>query len=125
MGNAANRTRRMLFVDRDRGLVEVMLPSDVEAAFISVNSKGGLNETPADADEVASFIGRHHHAIRARLRGHKKALRPFENIRVDIGGEVYIAETDPQVLVSLYYSDDLDYQDPYDTSFLADGDGDV
>jgi hypothetical protein len=126
MGNDSNQTRRMLFVDRDRGPVAVTLPSDVDAAFVTVDSRGDvIKETPADADEVASFIGRHHHAIRARLRGRKKALRPFENTEVDIGGEIYVAETDPQVLVSLYYSDDLDYQDPYDTSFLDHGDGDV
>ena len=40
----------MVFVDQDRGLVELEFRSD----------------------EIASFIGEHHHAIRARLRGDER-----------------------------------------------------
>jgi len=58
----------MVFVDQDRGLVELEFKSD----------------------EIASFIGDHHHAIRARLRGDdergdNKALEPFEGKQVAIG----------------------------------------
>lgn len=90
--------RRMLFVDRDRGLVEVEVESDA----------------------VASFIGRHHRRIRARLRGDSDALADFEKKRVTLGGQVFVPETDLQVLVSLFYAGELDYQDPYDTGFLED-----
>ncbi len=89
----------MLFIDRDRGPVELDFRSD----------------------RVASFIGRHHHAIRARLEGDDKALEPFVNKRVRISGQRYRPETDPQVLVDLYYGGELDYQDPYDTGFLHEG----
>src|SRR4051794_14209567 len=88
----------MLFVDRDRGLVEVEVESDA----------------------VASFIGRHHHRIRARLRGDRNALADFEKKRLTLGGEVFVPETDLQVLVSLYYAGELDYQDPYDSGFVED-----
>lgn len=96
--------RTMLFVDRDRGLVEVEV----------------------DNQELASFIGRHHYAIRARLKGDEgggddTALEPFENQRVKIGGQTFRPETDVDVLVDLYWAGELDYQDPYDVGFLEQG----
>jgi hypothetical protein len=87
----------MLFIDRDRGLVEVEVSSD----------------------DTAAFIGGYHHAIRARLSGERQALRDFENKKLRIGGETYVPETDPQVLVSLYYGGELDYQGPYNVEFLG------
>ena len=94
----------MVFVDQDRGLVELEFRSD----------------------EIASFIGEHHHAIRRRLRGDEergdhKALEPFENQRVTIAGRTYRPETDVDVLVDLYWQGELDYQDPYDVGFLEEG----
>lgn len=91
--------RRMVFVDRDRGLVEV----DVQG------------------DEVATLIGRHHHAIGRRLAGDEKALDDFENADVSIAGATYRPETDLDVLVGLYWAGELDYQDPYDVGFLEEG----
>lgn len=91
--------RRMVFVDRDRGLVEVEVRGD----------------------DVATFIGRHHHAIGRRLGGDEKALDDFENKKVSIGGTTYRPETNVDVLVDLYWSGELDYQDPYDVGFLEEG----
>ncbi len=91
--------RRMVFVDRDRGLVEV----DVKK------------------DEIASFIGDHHHAIRRSLQGDAEALDAFENEKVSVGGTTYRPETDVDVLVGLYWAGELDYQDPYDVGFLTEG----
>ena len=89
----------MVFVDQDRGLVELEFRSD----------------------EIASFIGEHHHAIRRRLRGDEEALDDFENKTVAIGGATYRPETDVDVLVDLYWQGELDYQDPYDVGFLEEG----
>lgn len=89
----------MLFVDRDRGLVELEFRSD----------------------DAASFIGKHHRAIRDRLGGDDEALADFENKQVRIGKVTFRPETNVEVLVDLYNQGELDYQDPYDTAFLNEG----
>jgi len=94
-----NPSRQMVFVDVDRGLVELEFRDD----------------------EIASFIGDHHHAIRRSLKGDTKALDDFEDRKVSIGGTTYRPETDVEVLVGLYWAGELDYQDPYDVGFLDEG----
>lgn len=89
----------MIFVDRDRGPIELEVASD----------------------EAASLIGRHHAGIRARLSGDPDAFAGIEGQHLRVGPEIHVPETDPDVLVDLYFSGELDYSDPYDVDFLGGG----
>ena len=116
--------RRMIFVDRDRGPVEIEIEIDPDkpTSFIVEGERGPI-EVKVDPDEVASFTGRHHAAIPRRLRGDSAAFADIEGWKVRIGDEIYVPETDDDVLVDLYFSGELDYSDPYDVDFLSGGGG--
>ena len=82
--------------------------------MLIVDSKRGLVEAKVASDSVASAIGEHHAAIGLYLEtGDESRLAALRGTKVDLEGESYALETDPETIENLALAGDLGYDDIY------------
>lgn len=82
--------------------------------MLIVDAERGLVEAPVASDAVASTIGEHHAAIGLYLEtGDVSRLAAVRGTKLDLEGESYELETDPEAIEDLALAGDLGYDDIY------------